>query len=157
VSLPAGSRLPVVAAIDPSGRVRSLAVLWADGPAVIVWGHSDCQATRLTLPYVDRLHEGRPAGSRVAAVLQDEEGAARALRSELALALPLWREPAPYAAASALRLAVVPTLLLVGRDGLLEHRSEGFRRTDMEALAERLGLVPPFFAADDPAPALRPG
>jgi hypothetical protein len=157
VSVPPPARaFPSVLALDPEGRARPLAALWAEGPALLVWGHSDCGTTRLVLPFLDRLHALRPKGACVA-VLQDTEEAARELRAELGLSLPVWRDPEPYEASAAVVLAAVPTVMLVGRDGLVERRSEGFRRTEMEALAERLGLAPPFFAADDPAPSLRPG
>ena len=51
----------------------------------------------------------------------------------------------------------MPTLLLVGSTGRIERVSEGFKRADIEELAEWLGVGAPFFLEGDAAPALRPG
>jgi hypothetical protein len=51
----------------------------------------------------------------------------------------------------------VPTLLLVGPDGIVQRVSEAFNRADLESFAAGLGVEGPLFAADDPSPAYRPG
>ena len=126
-------------------------------PALVVIGHSDCDTTRLLLPYMDRIHRKRDQRHHVLAVLQDDPQAARALCDELALDLPIALEADPYPLSEALDLTTVPTLLAVDPDGLITRVSEGFRREDVEAFATVAGHPTPFFAADDNAPALRPG
>jgi hypothetical protein len=138
------------------GPARPLADLWADGPAVILFGHSGCDTTRFTLPYVDRLHRRRSAGG-VAAVLQDEPEAARELKERLGLELPILLEPAPYPLAAALGLTVVPTLFQAAAGGRIEAAVAAFQREALERAAERLGVSGPLFTADDRAPATRPG
>lgn len=142
---------------DLRGREQSLAPAWAEGPALIVLGHSDCKTTRDTLPYVDRIHWRRAPGAQVLVVLQDAEEAARGLVEELGLELPILLEPEPYPLARALGLGTVPTLFATAAGGEIAAVSEGFRRSDLEAFAQRLGAARPLFAPDDAAPALRPG
>ena len=149
--------VPPLALRDLGGARRPLAASWAAGPALLFIGHSDCQTSRLTLSYVDRLHRRRAAPVAVVAIVQDAPAAARELAAELGLGLPVLIEEDPYPVSEALGLTTVPTLLLVDDGGRVTERSEGFRRAALESLAERLGVPPPFFAPGDTAPALRPG
>jgi hypothetical protein len=148
--------LPPLALPDPSGRPHRLAEAWADGPAVVLVGHSGCDTTRFTLPFVDRLHRRRGAGT-VLVVLQDEPDAARELAGRLGLDVPVLLEPAPYPLASALELSVVPTLFQVGQGGAVEAAVEAFQRDAFERAAQRLGLAGPLFTAGDGVPVSRPG
>jgi peroxiredoxin len=130
---------------------------WSEGPALIVIGHRDCATTRLALPFVDRLHQRRPEGASVVAVLQDEPAAARALMADLGLTMPVLLESDPYPLSSELALRAAPTLMLVGADGLIARAAEGFSRDDLEAFARGVGVVGPLFSPDDTAPPRRPG
>ena len=136
---------------------RPISEAWAQGSALIAMGHSECGTTRLALPFVDRLHQRAAPTSRVVAVLQDNPADARALVEELALVLPVRLEEEPYPLASRVGLGTVPTLFLVNREGRIEAVSEGFRRADLEAVADRLQVPPPLFLPGDDAPPLRPG
>ena len=142
---------------DLEGVQRPLSVSWSEGPALIVIGHRDCATSRLTLPFVDRLHQRRPEGASVVAVLQDEPAAARELVADLGLTMPVLLEPDPYPLAAELGLRAAPTLMLVGRDGLIARAAEGFSRDDLEAFSRALGVVGPLFSPDDTAPPRRPG
>jgi len=139
------------------GGRRPVSEAWARGPALIAVGHGECETTRRALPFVDRLHRRVPAPATVLAVLQDTPADARALVSELGLALPVRLDVDPYAFGARLGLGTVPTLFLVDPQGRIEAVSEAFRRADFEAFAGRLQAPPPFFAPGDDAPALRPG
>jgi len=139
------------------GGRRPLSEAWRRGHALVAVGHGDCQTTRLSLQFVDRLHRLAAPPATAVAVLQDGAAEARELVAELALALPVWLEPDPYPLADRLGLVTVPTFFLVGPEGRIEAMSEAFRRADFEAFAVRLGIPPPLFRAGDDAPALRPG
>jgi hypothetical protein len=147
---------PEMALADLDGVVHPLAAAWRDGLALVLIGHGDCSTTRLSLPFFERIHRGHTRGSALL-VLQDEVEAARELRAELELRVPIRLEPAPYALAAQLRLMAVPTLVLVDRDGLILRVSQGFDRDALQSLAERLGVEGPLFTAGDRAPAFRPG
>lgn len=149
------SPFPVVLLPDLDGVPRPLGAAWAGGDALVAIGHSECQTTLLSLPFVDRLH--RRLGSRVVLVLQDDAEVARGVVEELGLEVPVRLEAHPYALARALGIACVPTLFLVDAAGRIARVGEGFLRVELMAFAERLGLADPLFLPDDDAPAFRPG
>lgn len=148
---------PVVDLPGLDGRPRPISEAWAQGRALVVLGHGECGTTRLSLPFVDRIHRRREPRVGVVAVLQDDARDARALVQELGLELPVRLEEDPYPLASRLGLGTVPTLFLVSREGRIEAVSEGFWRADFEDFAARLGVPSPLFLSGDTAPALRPG
>jgi len=139
------------------GQRRPISEAWAQGWGLIAVGHGECGTTRLTLPFVDRIHQRRPPTATAVAVLQDDAEAARALVEELGLHLPVRLEEDPYPLAARIGLGTVPTLFLVTPQGRIEAVAEGFRRADLETFAARLEVPPPFFLPGDDAPALRPG
>ena len=102
---------------DLGGGERPFVTAWAARPAVFLVGHRDCVTTRMTLPFVDRIHRRRPADAAVIAILQDDPDSARELAQDLDLALPILVEPEPYPVAAELGLRSVPTVFLVGTDG----------------------------------------
>jgi hypothetical protein len=120
-------------------------------------GHRDCKTTRETLPHAERIHRRRGSGSSVVAVLQDDADTARTLAERLSLTLPVLLEGEPFPLARALGVEVVPTLFLVSPGGGIEQRSEGFRRSDLEAFAGRLGVAGSLFSGDEKVPTFRPG
>jgi hypothetical protein len=142
---------------DLAGARRPLSEAWAEGVALLLIGHGDCETTRRTLPYLDRIHRRRRPTARVRLVLQDDPAAARKLLSELKLEVPVSLEVDPYPLAEALGLQAVPTLFLVEKGGSIVLASEGFRRADLESLGVSLGVEGPLFTPKDEAPAYRPG
>jgi hypothetical protein len=55
-------------------------------------------------------------------------------------------------------LRSVPTVMLVGTNGLIVRTCEGFKRDELEAMAREIGMAGPLFtAADAGVPARRPG
>ena len=151
----AGRPFPDMALPDLDGK-RQPFLFGASGSCVAI-GHSDCGTTRLTLPYLKRMHDRRGPGASVVIVLQDDAAAVRALLGPLASDLPIRLEGDPYPLARATGLTTVPTLFLVGPARRVERVCEGFERAAIEAMAGRLGVAAPFFDAEDKAPALRPG
>jgi hypothetical protein len=112
----------------------------------------------MALPFVDRIHRRRPPDTSVVAILQDDAESARALRRDLELDLPVWLEGDPYPVAAEIGLRSVPTIMLVGTNGLIARTLEGFRRDELEAMAREIGMAGPLFTeADAGVPARRPG
>jgi hypothetical protein len=142
---------------DVDGVGRPLSSAWEAGPALFLLGHRNCKTTRETLPWVDRIHKRRAAGSSVTAILQDDPETARELIGGAGLELPVRLEADPYPLAAALDLETVPTLFLVSPKGQIEGVSEALQRADLEAFAARLGVSGALFGPDDEVPALKPG
>lgn len=151
----APARFPPLALPGLDGGVRDLSGV--DRPTLVSLGHGACPTTRLLLPYLERIHRARRPGTDVVVVLQDTPEDARALAAELALSAPILLDAEPYALGAALAAGTVPLSLVLAPGGRIEREWPAFRRQDLEEAAVLFGLPPPFFAADDPAPALRPG
>ena len=148
------ARFPAVALPALAGEPRDLSRVQA--ATLVMLGHGECGTTRLLLPYLERIHRGRAAGTEVVAVLQDSPEDARALARELGLSLPVLLDPAPWPLGTALSVQTVPLTLLLRAGGAVELAFPAFRRDEVEQAASRLG-VSPLFSARDVAPALRPG
>ena len=148
---------PTRSLLDLEGQERLLEAAWREGPALFLVGHRDCGTTRLTLPFVNRIHARRPPHASVTAILQDDATAARALMADLGLALPVLLEPDPYPLSAELKLRAAPTLMLVSRDGTIAKAAEGFSRDELEAFSQALGIAEPLFSPEDTAPPRRPG
>jgi hypothetical protein len=155
-----GRPFPQIALPDLDGKRQDILGASASGPAPVACvaiGHSDCGTTRLAIPYLKRMHDRRGPGASVILVLQDDAAAARALLAEFGGDMPVRLEADPYPLAREIGLQTVPTFFLVGPDRRVERVTEGFERAALEETAARLGVQRPFFAAEDEAPALRPG
>jgi hypothetical protein len=139
-----------------AGGERPLQEAWADGEAVVIFGHRNCKTTRQTLPFVDRIHRRKVRGA-VFAILQDDRETASTLVAEQGLALPVFLEGDPYPLAAAVSLEVVPTVFFVNRDGAIESAVQGFDREALEKFAARLGVEGGLFRPEDNAPAFKPG
>ena len=124
---------------------------------LVAVGHGDCPTTRLLLRYAERLHRERRGEGEVAVVLQDTPDDARAVVEELGITAPVLLDGEPWPLGRALGLETVPVTLLVAPGGRIERTWSAFRRADLEEAAALLDVPLPFFAPDDPAPALRPG
>jgi hypothetical protein len=153
--LAAGAAFPDATLPDLEGAGGRVAEAWSRGPALLVVGHADCGTTRLSLPYLQRLHDR--AGAGVALVLQDDPETARSLAAELGLTLPIRLDQDPYPFSAALGLESVPTQHLVGRDGRVVRASQGFSRDELESFARGLGVAAPLFGAEEAGPRFRPG
>jgi hypothetical protein len=143
---------------DLDGTERPFVTAWSERPALFVVGHRDCATTRLTLPFVDRIHRRRGAGAQVVTILQDDAASAREIAKDLDLTMPILLESDPFPVSAELQLRTVPTLILVGKDGAIAAALEGFKRDELEAFARALGVEGPLFGdADAGIPARRPG
>jgi len=149
---------PLLSLPDLEGAERPFVTAWAARPALFVFGHRDCVTTRMTLPFVDRIHRRRPPDTSIIAILQDDAESVRELRHDLGLDLPVRLEADPYPVAAGMDLRSVPTVMLVGTDGRIARTCEGFKRDELEAMARAIGMAGPLFTeADAGVPARRPG
>jgi hypothetical protein len=155
--MPGPASFPTITLPDLEGNPRPLDEAWSEGRALFLVGHGDCQTTRDSLPYLERIHRHRASGASVVLVLQDDRDTARGIVAELGLRVPVRLDPDPYPLARALDLVAVPTFYLVDRQGRIERVSMGLSRSDLEGFASILGVAGPVFVPGDQAPEFRPG
>jgi hypothetical protein len=145
--------LPNADVLTPGGSLTGSRDLYVGGATLVLIGHKDCKTTRQTLPFIDRIHKD---GGRAVALMQDSPADAAGALLKLGLTLPFFSEASPYAFSAAIGIVTVPTLLFVEADGTVSRTSEAFRRTDIEAFAERLGAPKPVLE-NDTMPGFKPG
>jgi len=154
-----GSRLPSVALRDEKGR----AAAFPEGDTLYGFFKTTCPASELAWPYLARIRSLAEGGDlAVVAVSQDDPETTARFYQRLGIAIPTLYDPDPWTASEALGLTAVPTFLLVGEDGALRDRYEGFGRSKMEEFAQRAvaqagRAVASLFAPGEDAPAIKPG
>jgi peroxiredoxin len=169
VTLDVGSEAPDFTLPGLDGRSYRLRDALARGPVLLVFAKSECGATGLAYPYLERLHRAYPRDRwQLLGILQDTPEDAREFAGQLGLTLPIVTEEAPWEVSRAYDPEATPTLFLVepggvsGPIGRVARVSAGFRKSDLNELsaevARRLGVAPVEVApADDGKPAFRPG
>jgi peroxiredoxin len=150
-----GSEAPDFRLTDVNGADTTLASILANGKVLLVFFKISCPTCQLTLPFLERLHQG----GRIAVTgisqddAEDTDSFSRALR--LTFPLLLDSEEANYPASNAFQITTVPSLFLVTEAGAIEWTLHGFSRKAIEELGERMGS--PVFRPEDRVPELKPG
>ena len=121
------------------GSPMALSSLHASAPVLLVFVEQDCPTSRMTLERLEPLRAAfESAGARIVAVHEDPvEVAARTMRRCHA-GYPAVSEPPPYATSAAYEIATVPSAFLIGRDGRVLERVEGWSREDFDRIAVRV-------------------
>lgn len=154
-TLQTGDRAPAVSLRTLDGAAVSLPDLWAAGPVLLAFYKASCPTCQLTLPFLERL---RRQGARVFCAAQDDAAIARAFNAEYGLPdMPTLIDPAAdgYPASNAFAITHVPSMFLIGADGVIEWDSIGFYRIDLEQLGRRFGAA--VFRDGDNVPAMKAG
>lgn len=136
--------------IDAGGTVDDP---WRDGPVVLAFFKTTCPVCQMTAPKVRAMAE---SGARVVAVGQDPRPALVAYRDRFEQLVPTVSETAPYPVSTAYGITAVPTLYLVGTDGVVADAVGGWDRDGWNRVAAAAGGEP-VSAAGDGLPPFRPG
>jgi hypothetical protein len=130
------------------------------GPTALVFYKVTCPVCQLAAPKVAALEDAYPG--HVVGLGQDPEEDLAAFDAEHGFGAPSIADVAPYETSNAYGIEAVPTLILVGADGVVRDvvqswDREGYNRVARE-LADLTGLprVEPSHAQDG-LPAFRPG
>jgi thiol-disulfide isomerase/thioredoxin len=122
-----------------------------------------CPTCELTWPFLDRVRKAGDGGLQVVAVSQDDPVRTAEFGRRLATGLRTVYDPEPWPVSDSLEVTAVPTLFLVGGDGVLRDTIVGFDREKLQELADRASRLagrppaPVFGAGDREVPALRAG
>lgn len=124
-----------------------------DGPVVVAFFKTTCPVCQMTAPKVRAIADG---GARVIAVGQDPRPTLVAYRDRFDQPVPTVSETAPYPVSTAFGVAAVPTLFLVGPDGVIVDAVGGWDREGWNRVATAAGGAP-VSADGDGLPPFRPG
>ncbi len=136
----------------------------ADGAATLLFFFKhDCATCDLTAPVIERIHRGLGgAGLRLVGISQDDVRLTGTFAERHALTFPCALD-AELAVSETYGFEAVPALVLAGPDGTVLASSEGWVKTEVEALvaqaAAECGAEAPAIESSDraPLPAMRPG
>ena len=160
-TLEVGQKAPDFALPTLEGTTVRLSDLLRRGPAVLVFWKSGCRACDLAFPYLERLAELAP-DVPVIAVGQETADSARVYVAQTGLRLPVALDGPDYGVSKLYDPAFTPTIFLVGPDGKILFKGEGFSKADLNTLAAKVGEltgrpVPEVAPFDDGVPVFRPG
>jgi peroxiredoxin len=149
-----GSIAPPFTLDSLDGASHSLAELLEHGPVLLAFFKISCPVCQMALPFLDRMAAG---SLQIVAISQDDAASTRRFHSKFGVALPtlLDHETADYPVSNAFGISHVPSLFLVEPDGSISFASEGFLKTEFEALGIRAGIAP--FRQDEAVPAWKAG
>jgi peroxiredoxin len=126
---------------------------WTGGPVVLAFFKVTCPVCQMAAPKVQALADG---GLHVVGIGEDPPAALAAYADRYGQAVQTLSEPRPYRVSDAYGLTTVPTLVLVGADGVVQDTVVGWDRAKWNALATVAG-GPPVSKEGDGLPSFRPG
>jgi peroxiredoxin len=149
-----GSKAPQFTLKDVDGVLHKLAEILSSGPVLLALYKISCPTCQFTLPFLDRL---RNSSLQIVAISQDEASATRRFQTRFGVSMLtlLDREEDHYPVSNAFGITHVPALFLIEPDGIISFATEGFLKTDLEAIGARAGV--PLFRADEAVPAWKAG
>jgi peroxiredoxin len=152
--LATGSKAPQFTLPDLNGVPHSLSEILARGPVLLALFKISCPTCQFTLPFLDRLRDSQ---LQIVAISQDDPSATRRFQTRFGVSMPtlLDREEDGYPVSNAFGITHVPSLFLIEPDGVISFASEGFLKTDFEAMGERARV--PLFHPEEAVPAWKAG
>jgi peroxiredoxin len=153
---------PALALPDLNGAVHTLAQLRADRPVLLCFYKIECPTCRLTLPFVEKLHQQYGSALHVVGVAQNPTSDVVMYTHELGLTFTQLIDNDPFDASFDYGVEFTPTTFFVDRAGTVRHLIVAWDRAgynELSALlARETGLAyAPASTAGDGAPDSRPG
>ena len=158
-ALAQGSRAPDFALTDADGEQFHLSSALRSGPVLVTFYKTDCPTCQYGLPFLDRLAGGLGgSGATAVAVSQDTpfESERFAASYEFSTRQVFDTEDSGFAVSDAYGLTNVPSTFLIAQDGRIAHTMVSWSKADVEEIAWKLDVSPPFKPGEDVLP-FRPG
>jgi peroxiredoxin len=161
----AGSTAPGFSLKGLDGSEFSLGKLLERGPVVAAFFKISCPVCQFTFPFLERLYR-RYGGDGVTflGISQDDARDTTNFAKEFGVTFPmaLDEKQKGYPASNAYGLTNVPTIFLIGADGIAKVSCMGFDKNDLESiaadLAERRKIAPAaLFRPEESVPVHKPG
>jgi len=152
--LQAGARAPDFRLPRLGGGEATLGELVAGGEVLLAFFKITCPVCQLTLPFLDRLHQGT---LKIYGISQNGVEDTREFNQEFGVTFPTLLDPeyGDFAASNAFGISTVPTTFLVERDGRISRVMEGWNKKEIEWLGAKAGVRP--FRPGDNVPEWKAG
>ncbi len=126
---------------------------WKEGRQVLAFFKVTCPVCQMAAPKVQALAD---AGVPVTAIGQDPPAKLARYADQFGQRVPTLSEPPPYRVADAFGVTAVPTLFVVGPDGVIEDKVGAWDRDGWNRVADAFGAGP-VSKPGDGLPPFRPG
>lgn len=163
VTLQVGQKAPEFTLRDAAGNQYSLAEELKKGPVVAAFFKISCPVCQFTFPFLERLHKAYgDSTATFLAVSQDDALDTREFCVEYGVTFPALLDDESYTASNLYGLTNVPSVFLIGADGIVKASSIGFDKANLEKISAALAAATrrapaTLFRPGEVVPALKPG
>jgi peroxiredoxin len=163
LTIQAGDKAPLFDLRDAAGTEHSLADELRKGPVIAAFFKISCPVCQFTFPFLQRLFKNYGANTATfLAISQDDALDTREFCQEYGVTFPALLDDEGYTASNLYGITNVPSIFLIGADGIVKVTSIGFDKPKLEAMASELAALakrPPaaLFRAGEVVPSFKPG
>ena len=158
-ALPEGAQAPDFSLLDADGIPFNLHESLEDGRVLLTFYKTSCPTCQYALPFLDRFGD-LLNGAAAASITVSQDSLAEAERFSVEFGYTTRQvfdtEGSGFPVSNAYGLTNVPTVFLVGQSGRIEHSMVSWSKSDVEALARKLGVESPFRRGESVLP-YKPG
>jgi peroxiredoxin len=143
-----------------SSTTHRLSDLARRAPSMIAFFKRSCQTSRLTLPFVERLHQHYPA-LQVLGISQDDVEDTSAFVQQTGLTFPVVRD-GDWKVSTAYDLFTVPSVFFIETGGAVRRVNMGWNKEQYLSLSDEIAHVlnasaVPLLVETDKVPVFKPG
>lgn len=163
ITIQAGDKAPLFDLRDAAGNEYSLAEEFSKGPVIAAFFKISCPVCQFTFPFIERLFKTYAASAATfLAISQDDALDTREFCQEYGVTFPALLDDESYTASNLYGLTNVPSIFLIGADGIVKIASIGFDKTKIEAISSELAAVTKrpsvrLFRVGEVVPSFKPG
>jgi len=163
ITMQAGDKAPLFDLRDAAGNEYSLAEELRKGPVIAAFFKISCPVCQFTFPFLERMFKTYGANAATfLAISQDDALDTREFCNEYGVTFPALLDDELYTASNLYGLTNVPSLFLIGAEGIVKIASTGFDRTNLEAISSELAAITKrpsvaLFRAGEVVPSFKPG
>lgn len=157
-ALPERALAPDFALHDADGAEFVLRQALRDGPVLLTFFKTSCPTCQYALPFLDRLAARLDGGAAAVMVSQDTPLDSVRFNDEFGLRTRQVFDPedSNFEVSNAYGITNVPTVFLIEPDGRIAHSMVSWSKDDVEQIARKLSVEPPFEPGEAVLP-FRPG
>jgi len=158
-----GSVAPEFSLTGLDGNRYTLSSLREKGPVVAAFFKVSCPVCQFTFPFIERLYKSYGANfATFLGVSQDDSLDTREFCQEYGVTFPALVDDEDYTVSTLYGLTNVPSIFLIGADGIVKVACIGFDKTKLETISSELAAAAkrpstPLFRAGEVVPSFKPG
>jgi peroxiredoxin len=163
ITIQVGDKAPLFNLRDAAGNEYSLAEELRKGPVIAAFFKISCPVCQFTFPFLERLFKMYGANAATfLAISQDDALDTREFCVEYGITFPVLLDDESYTVSNLYGLTNVPSIFLIGADGIVKVTSIGFDKTNLEKISSELAAITKrpsaeLFRPEEVVPSFKPG